>query len=305
MYAAGKSTRKVTTMDLFTLRLHDRQLEQRFWDSWALPMLIGDVVDAGMSATFGTLILLHRLGHVRWGFVKGDLWWLVLAVVLCRLVNVAAVLLARRGYLRHRFTFHAALKLYMTCLSPVFLASGLPQIGPHSWAWLGGRDGRVESHQGIVRALLLPTGAYGCMNEMLLPPFRLPWRLMAPLHLLHGAGLIVASYPHIVRLLGLFPRLSSDARAICEAVHSVVFGLSGFLSDSDPWGACAGSRALSSTALFAAIILNLVVPLVYAYGGGWPLPGLPPAGGAAGLLAPAAARCRAGCSTNGWLPRLC
>jgi hypothetical protein len=165
-----------------TLRIRDAKLEQRFWDSWALPMLIGDVADASISATCGTLMLLNRLGKlVRWDFVSGDLWWLVLAVVLARLVNIAAVLLARRSYLRHRFTFHAALKLFMCCcVSPRFMWLSVQQLGPHSWAMLGGRDGRVESHQGIVRALLLLNSAYSCLNLMLLPPFRLPWRLMAP-----------------------------------------------------------------------------------------------------------------------------
>ncbi len=45
MYAAGKSRHRKD--DLFTLRLHDSQLEQRFWASWSLPVLIGDMVDAG------------------------------------------------------------------------------------------------------------------------------------------------------------------------------------------------------------------------------------------------------------------
>jgi hypothetical protein len=255
-------------MDPFTLRLADDLEERRFWASWTLPMLLGDLVDASMSAAFGTLILLHRLGHVRWDFVRGDLWWLVLAVVGVRLANIALLLLARRGYLRHRFAFYAALKVYMACLGPRFLGAGLPQVGPHSWAWLGGRGGKVESWEGIVRALLLPTGAYCSMNEMLLPPFRLPWRLMAPLHLLAGVGVIVATYPDIVRLLGLFPRLSRDALTICDACHGATLLVTGLVHDRGPAGPCTGQKALSWAALFSSIVLNLVVPLVYAYGGG-------------------------------------
>jgi hypothetical protein len=256
-------------MDLYTLRLRDADMERRFWASWSVPMLVGDVLDAISATVCGTLLLLHRLGSVRWDYVVGHIWWLVLGVVLSRIATIALVLTARQSYLRNRFALHAALKLYLIYLSPRFLGPGARQMGPHTWVVLGGKDGKVETSAGIVRALLLPTGAYLAMNHMVLPPFRLPWRLMAPLHLLHGAGTIAVSHRHVARLLGLFPRLTQDAHAICNLGHSAMFLLSGCLPDRNLQAACAGPMALSWTALFASLVLVLVVPLLYAYACAW------------------------------------
>jgi hypothetical protein len=164
--------------DLSTLRLRDADLERRFWASWSVPMLVGDVFDAISATAWGTLILLHRLGSVRWDFVRGSIcWWMVLGVVLSRIATIAMVLTARKSYLQLRFVLHASLKIYLIYLKPRLFGAGVPQMGPHTWAVLGGKDGKVETSAGIVRALMLPTGAYFSMNHMVLPPFRLPWRL--------------------------------------------------------------------------------------------------------------------------------
>jgi hypothetical protein len=118
--------------------------------------------------------------------------------------------------------------------------------------------------------MLVPTGAYGCMNEMLLPPFRLPWRLVAPLHTLHGGAIILATYPDVARLLGAGPRLSRDARAICDAVHDTTLLIAGLLHDGASRAACAGASALSSAMLFCSVALALVLPQVYSYAGARP-----------------------------------
>ena len=284
-------------MDPFTLAFHSPRLEQRFWGSWSRAMVIGDVLDATTSAAGATLMLLNRLGQARWDFIRGDLRWLIVGILLARLANLAWLLAARRSYLRHRFLFYAALKLFMAAyLSPRFVWLALRQTGPHSWVVLGGRNGTVDSHSGIVRALLLPTGAYSIFHELLLPPFRLPWRLMAPLHLLHGAGLVVAGHSGTVRLLGIFPQLTEDARAICRAVHNAApLLLTGLMYNPGAGEACAGTMALSTAALFTAIVFNLVVPLVYAYAGGW-------VGGTSRQRSAAAGRGARGaaCTTSAW-----
>jgi hypothetical protein len=225
-----------------------------------------------ITATLGTLMLLNRLGTVRWDWIQGDMRWHLLAVMLLRLASIAMLLAARERYLRSRHTFYAALKAYALIAGPYFLRPGLKQMGPHSWAILGGRDGRVEPVRGIVRALLLPTGAHSCLNDTVLPPFRLPWRLMAPLHLLHGAHLVCTTHRDVVRLLGLFPQLGRDARTICEAVHDATFLLTGLVTrgSGESGGPCAGAKALSWTALFSSAVLVLLVPLVYAYAGARP-----------------------------------
>jgi hypothetical protein len=256
-------------MDPVTLTFRDPHLEARFWASWQRATTIGDVLDASSSALGCTLMLLNRLGQVRWDFIRGDLRWLIVGILLARLANLAWLVAARRHYLRHRFSFYAGLKLYMAAfLSPRFIFLALKQTGPHSWVVLGGRDGTVDSFTGTVRALLLPTGAYATFHECLLPPFRLPWRLMAPLHLLHGTGLVAAGYSGTVRLLGLFPRLSQDARAICQAVHGAQLLLTGMARDTGTGDPCAGANALGATALFTSLVLILVVPLVVVYAGG-------------------------------------
>ena len=257
-------------MDPFSLKFDDDRLEKRFWASWRVALLVGDGVDAVTSSGGAALMLLNRFGNVDWEFMQqhSEIWWAFAGVAVIRLANLAAMLVARQHYLRHRFAFYAALKIYMSVVAPRFLWLALQQAGLHSWALLGGRDGRVDSYKGILRALLLLTGALSSINEMLLPPFRLPWRLMAPMHLLHRGALTVAGHPGLVRLLGVFPRLAQDARLICRAVHSIPLMIFGLLHGNKiVIDACIGDRALSSTALFSSLVLALVGPLVYAYAG--------------------------------------
>jgi hypothetical protein len=89
--AANAAAADELQMDRWTLRLPDPQLEQRFWATWTLSMLVGDVANAAISAVCGVLILMDRLGYFSWDYVRGDLAFFVAAVIVIRLGNIVVV----------------------------------------------------------------------------------------------------------------------------------------------------------------------------------------------------------------------
>jgi hypothetical protein len=121
-------------------------------------------------------MLRNKLGHMSWAFLQQELAPHYRLLIAARLLQLLLILLARPLYYRHRVAISAALKaLVCAYLGGESLRQGLHQTGMHSAAWLG-VQGRLDGYTSLSRALMLPTGVYLSLFEVL-EYFKMPFRL--------------------------------------------------------------------------------------------------------------------------------